>query len=191
MKYEIGDSVGMGWCLETLAWVAAAKRQFGRTAWLLGAADPLWEKAGSRLSGNAIMEQFHQRAAAAAQAALGAQHYDALRRLGAANPLAEIVRLAATQGAEPPAVAGGKPRPAGRIPSHRDLSDREREIAALVSEGMSNRQIAERLRISKRTVDSHVEHILAKLHVRTRVQIATRMSAGPGPDQAGQRPVVS
>lgn len=52
------------------------------------------------------------------------------------------------------------------------LTPREREVAGLVAEGLSNRSIADRLFISQRTVDGHVEHILAKRGFRSRAQIA-------------------
>ena len=52
------------------------------------------------------------------------------------------------------------------------LTPREREVAALVTRGLSNRQIAAALAITERTAENHVEHILAKLGFRTRVQIA-------------------
>jgi DNA-binding CsgD family transcriptional regulator/sugar lactone lactonase YvrE len=52
------------------------------------------------------------------------------------------------------------------------LTPREREVAELVAEGLSNREIAERLVISKRTADAHVEHIRDKLDYRSRAQIA-------------------
>jgi DNA-binding NarL/FixJ family response regulator len=42
-----------------------------------------------------------------------------------------------------------------------------------VAEGLSNREIAERLVISKRTVDAHVEHIFGKLGISSRVRLAT------------------
>src|SRR5260370_28690855 len=51
------------------------------------------------------------------------------------------------------------------------LTNREHEIAALVASGMSNREIASRLFISKRTVDAHVEHIFGKLGISSRVQL--------------------
>jgi len=53
------------------------------------------------------------------------------------------------------------------------LSRREQEVAQLLAQGMSNREIAQRLYLSERTVDNHVHHILAKLGFDSRVQIAT------------------
>jgi DNA-binding CsgD family transcriptional regulator/sugar lactone lactonase YvrE len=53
------------------------------------------------------------------------------------------------------------------------LSRREMEIARLVAEGLTNRDIAARLFISERTVDGHLEHVREKLAVNTRAQIAT------------------
>jgi DNA-binding NarL/FixJ family response regulator len=52
------------------------------------------------------------------------------------------------------------------------LSPREVEVARLVAEGLTNRQIAERLVISERTAQNHVQHILTKLGFTTRAQIA-------------------
>ncbi len=53
------------------------------------------------------------------------------------------------------------------------LTQRETEVAALVAEGLSSKQIAARLVVSPRTAESHVDHILAKLGFTTRTQIAT------------------
>jgi DNA-binding NarL/FixJ family response regulator len=52
------------------------------------------------------------------------------------------------------------------------LSRREREIAGYVAAGLANREIAERLVLSERTVETHVQHILTKLGFRSRTQIA-------------------
>ena len=52
------------------------------------------------------------------------------------------------------------------------LSPRERQIAALVADGLSNREIATTLVISERTAQNHVQHILGKLGFANRAQIA-------------------
>jgi DNA-binding NarL/FixJ family response regulator len=52
------------------------------------------------------------------------------------------------------------------------LTAREREIALLVADGLANRAIAERLVLSERTVETHVRHVLAKLGLRNRTQVA-------------------
>jgi DNA-binding NarL/FixJ family response regulator len=52
------------------------------------------------------------------------------------------------------------------------LSEREREVAAGIHEGLSNREIADRLVLSVRTVDTHVQRILGKLGFGSRAQIA-------------------
>lgn len=65
-----------------------------------------------------------------------------------------------------------RPQPRGAIPSD-PLTKRQRQIAALVAEGLTNREIAERMTLSVRTAESHVEQIRAKLGFHTRAQIAT------------------
>lgn len=57
------------------------------------------------------------------------------------------------------------------------LTPREREVADLIAEGFTNRQIATRLVISERTAESHVERIMEKLAVRNRAEIAARVGA--------------
>jgi DNA-binding CsgD family transcriptional regulator len=66
-----------------------------------------------------------------------------------------------------------------------ELSRRERQVAALVGEGMTSSEIAARLKIAERTVDSHAEHIRNKLGLRSRAQIASwavrELTAGRAP----------
>jgi ATP/maltotriose-dependent transcriptional regulator MalT len=56
------------------------------------------------------------------------------------------------------------------------LSPRELEVAALIADGATNRQIAERLVVSERTVESHVAHIFDKLGVRSRAAVASAVA---------------
>ena len=74
------------------------------------------------------------------------------------------------------AESAGEPAPTTDNPSLRALTRREREVALLFAEGLTNRQFAERLVIAKRTVDTHVQNIPAKLRCASRSQIAVRVS---------------
>ena len=62
------------------------------------------------------------------------------------------------------------------------LSPREREVARLVADGLSNREIAARLVISERTAQNHVQHILDKLGFANRAQVAAWASTGLSTD---------
>jgi len=196
---DFGDQAGIAYCLEVLGWLAARGAQPERAAVLLGAADTIWRRTSSRMSNVAVMEQRHQRAAKQAREALGGLHYEnAHDRGGAVDPATVVAwavdesgalpgpdRVAAPRdGADTGAVAGlrpagnaaaradggdrGEPGPAASVTT---LTRREREIALLVASGLSNRDIATRLFISKRTVDAHVEHIFAKLEISSRVKL--------------------
>jgi non-specific serine/threonine protein kinase len=168
LKHELGDSMGIAYALEGIAWAAAIQQRFLRAAALLGAAEPLWQLVGSRLGRIAILEEQHTLAEAAAREALGEEAWASQYQRGLDCPLDQVITLAVGDG------EGLGPVPAAAAPDvGRPLTGRERQIAALVAEGLSNREIATRLVISRRTVDAHVEHVLAKLGASSRVQIAT------------------
>ncbi|MCM2577409.1 response regulator [Streptomyces meridianus] len=67
------------------------------------------------------------------------------------------------------------------------LSPREREILALIGEGLTNRQIGRKLYLSEKTVKNHISRLLAKLGVQRRVQAAV-MAAGLASGGSGQSP---
>ena len=71
--------------------------------------------------------------------------------------LTEFARLSEREAAEPPRDA---PR----------LTERELEVLQLVAEGMSNRELAEKLYIAENTAKNHVRNILEKLHSHTRTE---------------------
>jgi len=91
---------------------------------------------------------------------------DAVRRAAAGDPVvapAVMARMMDHFSARPPAAL--------RLPpGYGDLSEREREILALIGAGRSNTEIAQDLFISMATVKTHVRHIFAKLDLRDRAQ---------------------
>jgi DNA-binding NarL/FixJ family response regulator len=80
------------------------------------------------------------------------------------------VRVALREAA-PPAAAASDQEKAGI------LGQRETDVARLVADGLSNKQIGARLFISERTVESHVRNILNKLGFNSRAQIAGWMAS--------------
>ncbi|MFD7709907.1 response regulator [Streptomyces sp. NPDC059786] len=95
---------------------------------------------------------------------------------------ARLMRSLRADPAQPPAV-----------PSElAGLSPRERDILALIGDGLTNREIGEKLYLSEKTVKNHISRLLAKLGVQRRVQaavIASQLEQNPGPGSgAGDRP---
>ena len=108
----------------------------------------------------------------AAEAASGAA--EAFSRAGDQRAAVAAVRRADTLAAAcEGAVTPGLVRPATAVP----LSGREREIAMLAAEGMSSKDIAERLYLSVRTVDNHLQHAYAKLGVSSRAGLAQALGS--------------
>jgi DNA-binding NarL/FixJ family response regulator len=67
-----------------------------------------------------------------------------------------------------------KPKSGQRKPIYAELSDRESQVLQLIVEGFSNQAIAEKLKISKETVKTHVRHLMDKLAVSDRTQAAVK-----------------
>ena len=140
---------------------------FERAAVLHGASERLWTLLNAPVLMGPAYAEIRKSAADTARNALGEERFDALAGHGYALPLS--VALAVAKGEAPAAPPAGAAAPgAGAKP----LTRREREIAGLVADGLGNREIAERLYLSKRTVDSHLEHIFTKLGFTSRTQLA-------------------
>ena len=140
------------------------------------AADALWKLFNAPVLVGPAYAQGRDSHNATARSALGEERFAALRRHGAALPLSDAL---ATARGEVPAVPAGSPLAvSGTGPegapgdAARPLTPRELEVACLVADGLGNREIAGRLFLSKRTVDSHIEHIFAKLSFSSRAQLA-------------------
>ncbi|WP_431729890.1 response regulator [Verrucosispora sp. TAA-831] len=111
-----------------------------------------------------------------------AEFLDAVRRTAAGEPvftpglaglvLGEYRRLAAVREQAPDGTPDSAPR----------LTERETEVLRLVAKGMSYKQIAERLGLSHRTVQNHVQNTLGKLQLHNRVEL-TRYAIERGLDE--------
>ncbi|WP_338693298.1 LuxR C-terminal-related transcriptional regulator [Streptomyces sp. Q6] len=167
-KAVLHDLMGLAQFAEGLAWHAARLRHFERVAVLQGAADALWRRSAKEARfGIPVLHALHHEAAAQARSALGADGYHDSFEEGGGLPLDVVVDLALTDDSSlAPDV------PPQRSGPDDGLTPRERQVAAHVSAGLTNREIAAKLVVSKRTVDSHVEHILTKLGFTSRAQIA-------------------
>jgi non-specific serine/threonine protein kinase len=155
--------------VEILAWIAATAGECERAAVLLGAADLLWRTfdIGKLLHATSHLAP-HRHCEAAVRRSLGDAAFDRAHQRGNAFTLDDIVAFAVGE----PAVADAASAAARTGDQPSPLTRREREVAALVAEGLSNKDVAARLVISQRTAESHIEHILQKLGYTSRTQIA-------------------
>jgi predicted ATPase/DNA-binding CsgD family transcriptional regulator len=178
-RHARGDTLGLAGSLERLAWIAALNDDFQRAARLLGAANRQWHLIGQTLYGAPHWLVGRRDCETRARTALGDRAYHIAVQRGAALILDQAIDYALgepEQVDEPDAgrSAGSTTGPGStRAAPHTPLTPREWEVAQLIAEGLSNRQIATRLVLSQRTAESHVENILRKLGFTTRTQIAT------------------
>jgi DNA-binding CsgD family transcriptional regulator len=163
IAYQIDDRIGQYYVLAGIAFHATMAGQPKLAAQLLGASETIRLGAGAMVM--PVLAPVINQAEEGATAALGRSTYDVEFGAGKRLSRASAVRLAL-----------GEPPPAP--PTRSDgasvgaLAKREADVAKLIAEGMSNKQIGAKLFISERTVDSHVRSILNKLGVSSRAQIA-------------------
>jgi non-specific serine/threonine protein kinase len=124
---------------------------------------------------------FQQHCERQARQALGEQAFQAAYHRGLELPMDDALAYALQQPKKPP-----DKRPAApAVPSGAPLTPREMQVGRLLAEGCSNKQIAARLVISRRTAEGHVEHILTKLGFTSRAQVAVWIAASQPGDDAG------
>jgi non-specific serine/threonine protein kinase len=146
--------------LAGLAGVALSEGEVDRAALLLGAADRLFAETGALL--NPADRMAHDTATEQTRERLGPERFRHEWSRGA-----KLTTDAAV------GVALGEPgAPVSAAERSQQLSPRQREIVALVARGLRNREIATALGISEGTARAHVEQILTRLDLRSRVELA-------------------
>jgi len=169
LRREIDDAEGLAGSLEALAAVTAARGQLARGARLLAAAGTVRQTTGTPVP---LTERAgHERTLSRVCDGLGAEAFAAAWAEGQAMSLPDAVAyaLATEEPSAPPTRAPVRPVSAPLVGG---LSRREIDVAILVAQGCTNREVAEHLVISEWTVDTHVRHILTKLNFRSRTQVA-------------------
>jgi len=162
---QTDDRVAQFHLVGVLGCRAARSGQARLAARLLGAADTARTGAGANVI--PFLVPALARAAETAAAALGTIRFEA--EFDAGQRLSRDAALALALGELKP-----EPKPE---PVLEPLAPREADVARLVADGLTNKQIGVRLFISERTVDSHVRSILNKLGFSSRAQIAAWMAA--------------
>lgn len=162
---EIPDVRGCVTSLNHLA-LAGANGNDRLASYLFGVCDEFWRDAGGSLLDMDPWATALSAARLRFQEALGAQAYDTEYRRGREGTVDEA--LAVVLGELPQA---SPPQPLD-AETYAKLTRREADIVQLLTEGLSNREIAGRLVLSTRTVETHVQNILNKTGFASRAQVA-------------------
>jgi predicted ATPase/DNA-binding CsgD family transcriptional regulator len=166
---RIQDRIGHRWglltSLEGVAWLAGSCEQLERAALLLGASAALCQELGITLL--PYGQVHHDACEAAVRAGLDEAGYRSWWERGYALGREQVVAVALED-----ALPADGHAPTATAAYADELSERELEVARLVASGLSNPAIAAELFVSVATVKTHVSHILSKLGLQSRVQLA-------------------
>jgi len=164
------DLTGISFGVQALSWCIASIAPDEHAARMMGASQAVWRTSGAKVDETNAYSVFDKRSEDAVREALGGAGFERGFAEGASYSFEQAVALALGEDGEA-GMAGLLPATKARAAG--GLTRREREIAGLLAEGLSNKEIAERLVISQRTAETHVEHILSKLGLTSRVQVGS------------------
>jgi non-specific serine/threonine protein kinase len=173
MHTELGNTVGTARAMELLSRVVAARDDPERAAQLIGIFHRFKRELGHYGQGPMGYWELGRDTFTQIRRQLGARAFDAAYRRGRELPTPDAVAYALGAPIPPAAPPDTDPGAA--------LTSREREVAKLVRDGLSNREIASHLTISQRTAESHVQNILRKLGLTSRTQMAAWIATGRDP----------
>lgn len=171
LTQELENLSGLAQVEEALASVAALDQDYTRAAMLLGAARSIWDAAGANAAEFPPLIRRRSEIEELSKRLLGPRAYGTAFRQGRSFGIDEGI-----------AYALGAPllkRPVSRgAGPATELSARESQVVSLVGQGLSDREIAEKLVISTRTAEGHVARSLAKLGFTSRAQLAAWTARG-------------
>jgi DNA-binding CsgD family transcriptional regulator len=177
--------------LEYLAWAAAADGDYRRAARLLGAAGRQFRARGGFPFGGGYLRG-HRDCTDLTRASLGDDLFTREFQAGGELTLDDVLAYAVEDECD---VVDGAPADVVTPPELPPLTPRESQVAGLVARGLSNKQIAAELVIARRTAESHIENILAKLGFTSRSEIAVwhavhheAIEDRPGDSSSGRPP---
>jgi DNA-binding CsgD family transcriptional regulator len=181
-NHALDDRAGLAILLETLAWMAAQRAAHERAAVLLGLAQRTRD--ASALTLVELFGPQHAESVAVSAKGLGQAAFDAALERGRTLTIDEGVAFAVEDRQPPKLIPAAKPG------SHAVLTSRQLDIARLIADDLTNKQIAARLFLSERTVETHITNILNKLGLNSRTQISRWMADlnEPGLTAAEERP---
>lgn len=163
IQHDFHDILCIAHSIEVLAWVAVSTGEYRRGWELATAADSVWRGLGTSLCA------FGPHIAVTSSGSVDTCREKLGLEADAMPALREILSvpdaIAVALGTAP------KGRKVARVEGN-PLTNREMEVAELVAQGLTNRQIAEKFVLSRRTVDGHVERIFTKLDFTSRAQLA-------------------
>jgi DNA-binding NarL/FixJ family response regulator len=156
-----------------LACAASMREQPVRAARLWGAVEGMEEAYGVHVSPIALSESDYEGRLAASRSQLDERAWSRAWEEGKAMLLERAVDygLSEEEELEPSPLAPATESPLADEPTE-TLTRREQEVALLVARGLTNRQIAQELSVSRNTANNHVARILRKLGLSSRSQIA-------------------
>ncbi len=173
---ELGYRVEIAQALDVLGCVMVAVRDLERAWRLWAGASQLLEQLGARRSPADVA--FTQPFRDSAIARLGRAGVESADLAGRSMSLDQLVGLGQADATCSPTPS--KPSNANAEQSTTyGLTAREREVVALLADGLSNREIADRLVISESTAQVHVKRILSKLRLRSRSRVAAWVHQHP------------
>jgi non-specific serine/threonine protein kinase len=170
LKQPFRELLGIGSAVEFLAWCAMTDGDVERAARLFGAVTVFLKPLGLEIDSFILQAEWndrrnHDTVVQQVKHALGEHAYLRAHRSGTRLTQDEAIALALGADTEPQPVATG---PGKASP----LTRREEQIAEMLAQGLSNKDIADRLVIAQRTAETHVANILNKLGCTSRSQVA-------------------